>query len=669
MPEAGKNLDLLCINAIRMLAVDMVEQANSGHPGMPLGAASMAYVLWNKFLRHDPANPHWPGRDRFVLSAGHGSALLYALLHLTGYDLPLEQLKKFRQWGSMTPGHPEYGLAPGVEATTGPLGQGFGMGAGMALARRFLSSTFDRPGFELFDYHIYAIVSDGDLMEGVASEAASLAGHMGLGRLVYLYDDNHISIEGNTKLTFSENVEGRFQAYNWQVQRVADGNDLQSMEYAIEKARSDTKRPSLIMVRTQIGYGSPRQDDAKSHGEPLGPENTAATRQNLGWEWEPFQIPDEVSLHMIKAREQGGEVRTKWEDRFKAYSLHYADEAEALQQQLTAKMPPHWQKALPVFKKGDGPIATRAASGKVINALAPALPHLVGGSADLAPSNKTMISDSGDMRLPGPGCGRNIHFGVREHGMGAMLNGMALHGGVIPYGGTFLVFSDYMRPSLRLAAIMQTKVVFIFTHDSIAVGEDGPTHQPIEHLMSLRVMPGMTVMRPADANETAAAWEAALSRSGPTCLLLSRQKLPVLDASAYPIAGGVPKGAYVLSGCPDPCQLILLASGAEVHLALEAQAALAENGVASQVVSMPSWELFAEQDQAYRDQVLPPHIKARLAIEAGATLGWERWVGDAGEIVGIDRFGASAPGGKALKNLGFNLENIMIKAQALLGRA
>lgn len=667
MAYKGSELDQKCIDSIRMLAVDMVEAANSGHPGMPLGAAGTAYLLWDRFLRFNPGDPAWFNRDRFVLSAGHASALLYALLHLHGYDLSLDDLKDFRQWGSKTPGHPEYGHCPGVEATTGPLGHGFAMGVGMALAERFLAGQFNRPGFEVVDHFTYALVSDGDLMEGVASEAASLAGTLGLGKLVYLYDDNHISIEGSTDLAFTEDVAARFKAYGWHVVEVADGLDLAAIEAAIEEARGETDRPSLIKVRTHIGLDSPKQDSASAHGEPLGPENTLTTKKALGWPEEPWFVPPEAQEHMLRAKGRGEALQERWDELFTGYGREYPELAAQLKAQAAGELPQGWQEALPAFATADGPIATRAASGKVLNALAQVIPNLVGGSADLAPSNKTMISGSGDMRTSGADCGRNIHFGVREHAMAALVNGMALHSGVIPYSGTFFVFSDFSRPALRLAALMGIHEISIFTHDSVAVGEDGPTHQPIEHLMSLRAMPGLNLIRPADANETARAWAQALTMDGPVLLVLSRQKLPVLELEQYPaLKDGLAKGAYVLSDCQGAPRLILISSGAEVHLALEAQAELAKEGVSSRVVSMPSWELFAQQDQAYRDSVLPPAVKARLAVEAGATLGWERWVGDNGAAIGIDRFGASAPGGQVLKELGINLPNLLAKARELI---
>lgn len=666
MADGRAELDQLCINTIRMLAVDMVEAANSGHPGMPLGAAPMAYVLWSRFLRHNPADTAWPARDRFVLSAGHGSALLYALLHLTGYELSLQELKNFRQWHSLTPGHPEHGLCPGVEATTGPLGQGFAMGVGMAMAQRYLAGRYNRPGFPVMDHHIYAIVSDGDLMEGVASEAASLAGTLGLGRIIYLYDDNHISIEGSTDLAFTEDRGKRFEAYGWQVLQVKDGNDLKAIEDAINQARADSERPSLIRIRTHIGYGSPKVDTAAAHGEPLGPEGVAETRKTLGMPDEKFYIPGQVKQHMGEALARGKKWQDEWQILLAAYQSKHAQEAAEFARVLAGKLPQGWQDAAPLFQPDDGPIATRAASGKVLNALAAELPELVGGSADLAPSTKTIIAGSGDMRGRGAECGRNIHFGVREHAMAAAVNGMALHGGVIPYGASFFVFTDYCRPSLRLAALMQCHSIFVFTHDSLGVGEDGPTHQPVEQLASLRAMPGMTLIRPADANETAAAWQIALERESPTCLVLTRQKLPILDPRLYASGQGVAKGAYLLNEGGGSPQLILMASGSEVQLALEAAKELTSKGLKVRVVSMPSWELFQEQDQAYRDSVLPPEVKARLAIEAGATIGWKRWVGDNGDVIGVDRFGASAPGGKVLSEYGFNKDNVVAKASALV---
>ena len=669
MADERKNLDKLCVNAIRMLAVDMVEQAKSGHPGMPLGAAPMAYVLWTRFLRHNPLNPAWSDRDRFILSAGHGSALLYALLHLSGYGLTLDDLKRFRQWKSLTPGHPEYGLTPGVEATTGPLGQGFAMGAGMALAEVYLADCFNRPDHGIVDHYTYALVSDGDLMEGVASEAASLAATMGLGKLIYLYDDNEISIEGSTDLAFTEDVSRRFQAYGWQVIRVADGNDLDKIATAVTNARSETERPSLIMVRTQIGFGSPKQGSASAHGEPLGPEAARRTRETLGWPLEaPFQVPDEVYGHFKDVAEKGRQAETDWAELFEKYQQAYPEAADDFLRQMKRELPAGWADDLPVYDPQDGGLATRAASGKALNALADRLPNLIGGSADLAPSNKTLIDGCGDFGCGRPGA-RNIRFGVREHAMGAILNGMALHGGLIPYGGTFLVFSDYMRPALRLAAMMKAPSIFVYTHDSIGVGEDGPTHQPVEQVAVLRAVPGLTVIRPADANETARAWQYAIGHSGPTALILTRQKVPHLDAAKYGIEQGVARGAYVLEDAPGTPDLILIGTGSEVGLALAAGAELSAQGVKVRVVSMPSWEIFAAQPQEYRDQVLPPDVEARLALEAGSTMGWCRWVGSRGDVLGIDHFGASAPGGEVFSQFGFTVENVVARAKALLERS
>jgi transketolase len=664
-------LDQLCINTLRTLAMDAVQKANSGHPGMPMGAAPMGYILWTRFLKHNPANPHWPNRDRFVLSAGHGSMLLYGLLHLTGYDLPLGELQNFRQWGSRTAGHPEHGLTPGVETTTGPLGQGFANGVGMAIAERFLAEHFNRPGHTVVDHTTYAIVSDGDLMEGVASEAASLAGHLSLGKLIYLYDDNHISIEGGTDLAFTEDVECRFQAYGWHVQRVDDGNDLAALTAAIEAAQATTEQPSLIMVRTHIAYGSPgKQDTAEAHGAPLGEEEVRRTKENLGWPTEPpFYIPDEVLLRFREAVDRGQAWEAEWQARFETYAAEYPQLAAEWQTAMNGQLRAGWDADLPDFVPADGPLATRKASGQVLNAIAPYLPTLLGGSADLAPSNKTLLEEYESIK-DDDFSGRNLHFGVREHAMGSITNGMALHGGLIPYTGTFLIFSDYMRPPIRLAAMMGLPVVFIFTHDSVWLGEDGPTHQPIEQLAALRAIPNLIVLRPADAAETVEAWRVALEhRDGPVALALTRQKLPVLDRTELADADGVARGAYVLADAegerPD---ILLIATGSEVYLALEAREQLAEQGVKARVVSMPSWELFDQQPQAYRDQVLPPTVTARLAIEAGVPQGWHRYVGSAGELIGLDRFGASAPYKVLMEKFGFTAENIASRALALLGR-
>ncbi|MCB2193087.1 MAG: transketolase [Deltaproteobacteria bacterium] len=663
---SDKDMEQLAVNTVRMMAADMVEKACSGHPGMPLGAAPMAYLLWTRFMHYNPSDPKWANRDRFVLSAGHGSALLYAMLHLTGYDLSLEDIKDFRQWGSKTPGHPEYGVAPGVEATTGPLGQGFAMGVGMALAERFLAQTYNRPGLEVVDHYTYAIVSDGDLMEGVASEAASLAATLGLGKLIYLYDDNHISIEGGTELTYTEDAMARFAAYGWHTQKVEDGNDLEAMAAAVQAAKAETSKPSIIAVRTHIGYGSPKIDTSGVHGEPLGAEAIEATRKALKCDPDSFCIPQEALKFFREGQKRGMEQEAAWQKTYARYSKEYPELAARLQDELAGVLPSGWDSEVPVFEAGEK-IATRAASGKVLNALALKVPNLVGGSADLAPSTKTIIADSPDMRPNQEPGGRNIHFGVRELGMGAIVNGMALHGGVIPYGATFFVFSDYMRPALRLSAIMGCHSIWIFTHDSIGVGEDGPTHQPVEHLMSLRCMPGLAVMRPAEGNETAAAWRVAMKhKHGPVALVLTRQKLPCLDTEAYPIAKGVEKGAYVLKDCDGTPELILLATGSEVTLALAAAEELASKGLLVRVVSMPCWEIFEAQDQDYKDKVLPPQVTARLAIEAGATLGWERWVGFQGAVIGLDRFGESAPGPVVMEKLGFNLDNVVNSALKLI---
>jgi len=665
------DLDQLCINTLRTLAMDAVQRAGSGHPGMPMGMADAAYVLWTRFMKHDPGDPSWPNRDRFVLSAGHGSMLLYSLLHLTGYDLPLEELKSFRQLGSKTPGHPEYGLTPGVETTTGPLGQGFANGIGIAIAERFLAATFNRPEFPIFDHRTYAIVSDGDLMEGISHEAASLAGHLGLGKLVYLYDDNDISIEGSTDLAFTERVPDRFRAYGWFVQEI-DGHDLQAIEQAIIAAREESDCPALIICHTHIAYGSPnKQGSAAAHGAPLGEEEVRETKERLGWPANSrFLIPDQVLDVFRQAVDHGRQVRSRWHALFDRYAEAYGDQATLLETLWAGEIPDGWQSNLPVFSPEDGPIATRKASGAVLNAIAGDLPTLVGGSADLAPSNKTMLRDYDAFQKETP-AGRNLHFGVREHAMAGILNGMALHGGLIPYGGTFLVFSDYMRPSVRLAALMELAVVFVWTHDSVWIGEDGPTHQPVEHLASLRAIPHLHVIRPADAAETAVAWRVALERrDGPTGLVLTRQALPVLDRSELAAADDLVRGAYVISEAPNGCpQVIILATGSEVHLALEAQRLLAERGVEARVVSMPCWKRFEAQSAAYRYEVLPPQVTARLAVEAAAPLGWGRYVGPVGAVVGIDRFGASAPYQDLTEKFGFTAEAVVEEALIVLERA
>ncbi len=668
MNQEKNKIEKLCINNLRMLAADMVEKARSGHPGMPMGAAAMAFVLWTRFLKHSPANPAWPNRDRFVLSAGHGSSLLYALLHLTGYDLPLEELENFRQRGSRTPGHPEFGHTPGVEVTTGPLGQGIANAVGMAIAERYQASFFNRPLYDIVDHYTYVIAGDGDLMEGVSHEAASLAGHLKLGRLICLYDDNRISIEGSTGMAFTEDRAGRFAAYKWHVQRVDDGNDTESLAAAIRAAQAEKEKPSLILVRTHIGYGSPnKQDTPSAHGEPLGAEEMKLTREALGWPQEPFYVDRQVRDYFSRAVEKGKSLEEKWQNLFNSYAASFPELAGLYRQWMKGQPAAGWDKDIPSFPADEKGMATRAASGTALNAIAAGLPNLIGGSADLAPSTKTIIKGGGDFG-PDSYSGRNLRFGVREHGMGSILNGMALAGGLIPYGATFLVFSDYMRPSLRMAAMMGLKVIYVFTHDSIGVGEDGPTHQPIEQLAALRAIPGLTVIRPADANETAEAWRCAIGQvKGPAALILTRQNLPTLDRQKLAPAEGLSRGAYILYETegrgPD---VILLATGSEVHLAMGAANKLQKSGIAARVVSMPSWELFEAQPIEYRNAVLPPHITARVAVEAGITLGWRHYAGERGRIIGIDRFGASAPAGALFKEFGFTVENIVANAMQTL---
>jgi transketolase len=651
------DLQTRSINALRFLSADGVQQAKSGHPGLPMGAAAMAYTIWTRHLRHNPRNPKWAGRDRFILSGGHGSMLLYSLLHLTGYDLSHDELKNFRQWGSLTPGHPEYGWTPGVEMTTGPLGQGFATGVGMAIAASHLAATFNQPGHEIIDSYIYAIVTDGDLMEGVASEAASLAGHLSLGRLIYLYDDNHISIDGSTDLAFTEDRAARFRAYGWQVLRLDDGNDVEALDKLIMDAKTDP-RPSIIMCHTTIGFGAPnKQGTSKAHGEPLGDEELNAAKDNLGWEKEPrFHIPDDVLEFYRKAVDHGRELEKEWRTRFDGFKQFHPSLGAELQRRLDGEFPADWASALPVFPVDEKGMGTRVASGKVINALAPKLPELLGGSADLAPSNNTKIDGLPAFQKDSFG-GRNFHFGVREHAMGAALNGMAVFGGLIPYGATFLVFADYVRPAIRVAALSHIPTIFIFTHDSIGLGEDGPTHQPIEHLVSLRSIPNLVVLRPADANETAQAWKVAIERrDGPTVLALSRQNLPTLDMTAQ-----VEKGAYVVKDFGKP-EMILMASGSELPLILDAAKKLADEGKGVRVVSFPSWELFEKQDEAYRESVLPKAVSKRLAVEAGSGLGWERY---AKSVISMDRFGASAPAKVLFEKFGFTVDNVVAKAKEL----
>ncbi len=667
--EQNQSLEDLCINTLRMLSADAIQKANSGHPGLPLGAASMAYVLWTRFLKFNPAEPKWVNRDRFVHSAGHGSALLYSLLHLCGFELSLDDLKEFRQWGSKTPGHPEYDPELGVECTTGPLGQGFAMGVGMAMAERFLAAEYNKSDFPIIDHYTYGIVSDGDLMEGISSEAASLAGHHKLGKLIYLYDDNHICIEGDTNLTFTEDVALRFKAYNWHVIRVENGNDLTTIDSAVTEARAQTDRPSLIMCRTNIGFGSPKQDTAGAHGEPLGDEALRCTKENFCWPLEPcFHVPEEALRCFRGALDRGRTQQAQWNTLFTDYKSKYLEISEKLERLLSRELPVDWAKDLPVFTFEDGSIATRVASGKALNVLAKKVPQLMGGSADLAPSTKTIINGSADHTSETPS-GRNIRFGVREHAMGAIVNGLALHGGVIPYGATFLIFSDYLRPSIRLAALMNTHSIFVFTHDSIAVGEDGPTHQPVEQIMSLRAIPNFTVIRPCDANETVEAWKVAVSRRKPTALILSRQGTPTLDRNKYAAADNLEKGAYIISDCEGRPDIILIATGSEVSLALKAQEQLSqESKIKARVVSMPSWELFNEQSSDYKEMVLPSDIKVRLAIEAGSGFGWGKWVGDSGDTISVDRFGSSAPGSRVLNEYGFSVENVLKKSKTLLGK-
>ncbi|MCJ7676609.1 MAG: transketolase [Anaerolineales bacterium] len=667
------NLELQekAINCIRFLSADAVQQAKSGHPGLPMGAAAMAYTLWTRHLKFDPKDPHWPDRDRFVLSAGHGSALLYSMLHLSGYDLPLDELKRFRQLGSKTPGHPEYGETPGVETTTGPLGAGFAMGVGMALAAEHLAAQYNQPELPVVDHFIYAIVSDGDLMEGVASEAASFAGHQKLGRLIYLYDDNHITIDGPTDLAFTEDRVKRFDAYGWHTVVVPDGNDVEAIDQAIQAAKKDP-RPSLIACRTHIGFGLPtKQDKSSAHGEPPGDEELAGAKQKLGWPTEPrFLVPDDVREHFRPAADRGQQAHSAWKQLMDRYAKAQPELSAQFARTQSSKLPDGLAKLLPAVAADPKGVATRAAYGKALNATAPALPELIGGSADLTPSNQTAIKDAGDFTPEARG-NRYLRFGVREHAMGQILNGIRLHGGLIPYGGTFMVFADYMRPPIRLAALMGLPVIFIFTHDSIGVGEDGPTHQPVEHLASLRAIPNLVVLRPADANETNEAWLTALERrEGPAALVLTRQALPTYDRTKYAPADGLRRGAYVMAdlGKGKP-SLILMASGSEVEMIVAAAEKLVEQGTAVRVVSFPSWELFESQPESYRKQVLPADVQARVAVEAGVSQGWERYVGDKGLVLGIDRFGASAPYKEVYKLVGLTVENVVAAAQKALAAA
>ena len=663
-----KSLDQACVNTIRGLAMDAVQEANSGHPGMPMGMADVAYVLWTKFLKHNPKNPRWFDRDRFVLSAGHGSMLLYSLLHLTGYDMPLEEIKNFRQLGSITPGHPEYGLTPGVETTTGPLGQGFGTGIGMAIAEEFMAARFNKDQINLVDHYTYAIVSDGDLMEGISHEAASLAGHLKLKKLIYLYDSNKISIDGSTDLAFTDDSKKRFEAYGWDVQ-VIDGHNHTEIEEAIKKAQK-TDTPSLIECKTRIGFGSPNKEGtAASHGAPLGEDEITITKEKLGLDPnKKFQIPDAVSKKMREAVEKGSKLEDEWKEKLEEFEKAHPEDGDTFKQFVSREMPENWNEILPQFKADENGMATRKASGKVLNSIGEHIPNLIGGSADLAGSNKTELESesafSATNRL-----GRNLHYGVREHGMAAALNGLALHGGVIPYGGTFLVFSDYNKPSIRIAALSEIPSIFVFTHDSIGLGEDGPTHQPIEHLAALRATPNVNVFRPADANETSICWKCAIEeKHGPSLLVLTRQSLPTLDREKYSDVSGAEKGAYILKKeqgeTPD---FIFMSTGSEVHLALQAAEQLEEEGNSVRVVSMPCIELFKKQTEEYKKEVLPPHVKKRISIEAATTLGWHRWVGSDGIAIGLDRFGTSAPYEEAYEDLGITVDRIIEEANGLLG--
>lgn len=660
-----QTIDQVAVNTLRFLSIDEVEKAKSGHPGFPLGTAPLMYTVWDRFMNYNPKDPNWFNRDRFILSPGHGSALYYAMLHLAGYDVSIEQLKNFRQWGSITPGHPEYGVTPGVDASTGPLGHGFAMGVGFAIAETMLAAKYNKPGFEVVNHYTYGLTSDGDQMEGVASEAASLAGTLGLGKLIYLYDDNHITIEGDTEIAFREDVGKRFEAYGWQVLRVADSEDIDALENAIKEAKADTEHPSLIIVRTHIGYGSPKQDNASCHGEPLGAEGVAKTKEAADWPvGQSFYVPVTVRKHFDDKLAACAEKQAAWEALLADYKVVYPELGKELEERIKGDVLVSRSDLEAVFNDIEG-ISTREAGGEVLQKLSMQLPQLVGGSADLGPSNKTVMKTCGyyskDDRT-----GRNIHFGVREHAMGKALNGIALHGGFIPFGGTFLVFADFMRPAVRMAALMGLRSIFVFTHDSIAVGEDGPTHQPVEHAMSLRVIPNLCVIRPADALETAMAWQTAcLNQHKPTVLLLSRQKLPVLHKYAAVIHDNAGKGAYVLDAGQGEAKAVIIATGSEVHLALEAQAKLAKEGICVSVVSMPSWDMFEMQSEEYKKSVLPEGLP-KVAVEAGVTLGWSRYTGSEDNVIGINKFGASAPGGTVMKEYGFTAENVAAKVKSLL---
>jgi transketolase len=671
MALTNKTIDQLSIDTIRTLSIDAVQKANSGHPGMPMGAAPMGYALYAKLMKHNPANPEWIDRDRFVLSAGHGSMLLYSLLHLCGYGLSMDEIKRFRQWGSLTPGHPEYGHTPGVDATTGPLGQGFAMAVGMAMAEAHMAAVYNRGDLRIIDHYTYVICGDGDLMEGISGEAASLAGHLQLGKLIVLYDSNDISLDGELNLAFSEKVKERFEGYNWQYLRVEDGNDLAAIEKAVQEAKKDP-RPTLIEVKTVIGYGSPNKagkgGHAGPHGSPLGVEEVALTKKAYGWpEDQHFHVPDEVYAHFAKVKEQGAQAEAAWNQMFAEYEKAYPELAKQFRAAVAGELPDGWDAELPVYSPADKAIGTRNASGNAINAFAAKVPAFIGGSADLESSTMTHMKGLGLMTR-NDYSGRNVYFGVREFAMAAAMNGMALHKGVKPYGGTFFVFSDYLRPAVRLAAIMNLPVTYVLTHDSIGVGEDGPTHEPIEQLAALRVIPNMTVIRPADANETTAAWRYALeNKEGPVALVLTRQAVPNLEGTAEKAREGVARGAYVISEAPGGSpKAIIIATGSEVSLAVEAQKKLAEEGISVRVVSMPSWELFEKQPQSYKESVLPKDVKARLAVEMASPFGWERYVGDSGDILGISTFGASAPAAVIISEYGFTVDNVVSKVKALL---
>jgi transketolase len=681
--KPSRELQEKCINTIRILSVDAIQNANAGHPGMPMGAAAMAYTLWTQFLKHNPRNPQWFDRDRFVLSAGHGSMLLYSLLYLSGYDLPIEEIRQFRKWGSKTPGHPERGVTPGVEVTTGPLGQGFANGVGLAIAEAWLAQRYNRPGHKIVDHYTYAICGDGDLMEGVSQEAASLAGHLRLGKLIYLYDQNHISLAGATEIDFTEDVAKRFAANGWHTRVVLDGNDVEDVASAILEAQAEDRKPSLILARTHIGYGSPhKQDNFTAHGDPLGEEELLATKKALGWPTtEKFYLPEDAMESFRQAIPLGAEVEGQWRKRMEAYKAAFPQEAAEFESVVSGKLPQGWDADLPKWKPTDKPIATRAAGGEAMNAIAKQIPNFVGGSADLNPSTRTSLKGLGDFQsteVSGPGTlgavggewrygGRNIAFGVREHAMGAAVNGMAAHGGLIPFSATFLTFSDYMKPAIRLGALSGLKAIYVFTHDSIGLGEDGPTHQPIEHLAALRGIPDLTVIRPADPNEAAEAWAFAMEHGGPSVLVFTRQTVAHLDRSRAKTPGVV-RGAYVLVDAAGKPDVILIGTGSEVNLCVMAREKLKTLGVSARVVSMPSWSLFEAQEDSYRESVLPREIKKRVTVEAASTIGWHRWAGDEGAVIGVDRFGASAPGRDVLDHLGFTADHVVATALRILGK-